>query len=342
MFGYRLALASLVVLALAGCGGGGLNTAPPARVFGTGEAGLVDGTAEAARFSNPVNVEVAVDGTVFVADFDNDAIRKISPSGTVTTLLKTQGFSRPFGLTLAPASVLYVQTDGNDQGERDETTGTIWRVNPVTGQASVVARNLGRPRGLQALDDGRLVMSDPAHHTIRILNPANGQITLLAGSPDQPGFANGSGSEARFNAPYGLIQLSDSSLLVADRDNHRLRRVTLQGQVTTFAGAGTPGNENGPLATATFNRPTDVAVSGNLVFVADHDNFTIRRIRQGRVEVQAGNGQPGFEDANGPTASFFGLEGIALRDGTNLWIADGNNGEPEPYNRVRRINLRGG
>ncbi|MGH8528867.1 MAG: hypothetical protein ACRETN_03350 [Nevskiales bacterium] len=305
----------------------------------------MDGPHDVARFSNPVNVEVASDGRVYVADFDNDAIRVISTTGVVSTLVRPADvlpltFSRPFGLTIAPDGFLYVQTDGNDVGARDATTGTVWRVDLGTGMATVVARNLGRPRGLQALANGMIAMSDLAHHVVTILNPATGVETLLAGANDTPGFVNAAGPAARFSRPYGLALLPDGSLLVADQDNDRLRQVTLAGVVTTFAGTGVAGTQNGPVATASFNAPQDVAIAGADTYVADHDNFLIRRINAGNVTTQAGNGMQDFADGEGSAASFFGMEGIALNaSGSILWIADGNNGNGDPFNRVRRLNV---
>ena len=314
------------------------------RIFGSSQAGLVNGCANVARFSNPANVEVDPTGRVFVADFDNDAVRVISTSGIVSTLVSSTSvtppatFSRPFGLTFAPNGRLYVQTDGNDTGQRDGTTGTIWEVNLTTRLATVVARNLGRPRGIQALQNGNIALSDLTHHTISILNPATAVVTPLAGANDTPGFADGTGNIARFNRPYGIALLTDGSLLVADQNNHRLRRITMLGEVTTVAGGATPGNTNGPVATARFNFPQDVAVVGTAAYVADHDNFLIRRILNGVVTTEAGSGTQGFADGEGASAQFFGLEGIAVTlDGNTLWIADGNNGTGQPFNRVRRL-----
>lgn len=312
------------------------------RTWGAADAGLVDGAPATARFSNPVNVETAPDGAVYVADFDNSAIRVIATNGRVSTLVQQAGFNRPFGLTLAGNGVLYVQTDSNDTGQRDATTGTIWAVNTNTGAATVVVRNIGRPRGLQALPDGRIALSDLAHNVISLLNPVTGVIEPLAGAADQPGFADAQGANARFDRPYGLALAADGALLVADQNNHRIRRVTLGGEVSTFAGTGTPGNQDDLVTGAGFRSPQDVAVAWNRVYVSDQGNHVIRRIEGNVVTTVAGNGLAGFaegnDDGGGPAASFFGLEGIAVsRNGGVLWMADGNNGNGDPYNRVRRM-----
>lgn len=314
------------------------------RIWGAGSPGLVNGSQSASRFNNPVNVEVAADGTVYVADFDNDAVRAIAPNGNVSTLAAMPANSRPFGLTIAADGFLYVQTDGNAAGQRDSAvgTGTLWRVNRTTGAVTQIATGLGRPRGLQGLPDGRIALSDPSRHDITIINPNTAAETLLAGANGTSGFVDATGAAARFNAPYGLALSSDGlSLLVADQNNHRIRQIVLaSGVVTTFAGTGANGNTNGTTTAASFSFPQDVALAGANVYVADHDNFLIRRIKAGAVTTEAGSGTQGFADGTGTSASFFGLEGIAITaDGTTLWIADGDNGDDLQFNRVRRLTV---
>ncbi|AXQ27374.1 hypothetical protein D0B54_01130 [Solimonas sp. K1W22B-7] len=337
----------LTAIGLAACtdidDGGPLANGSAGRpaIIGNAAAGLVNGPAAVARFDNPATAEVGPDGTVYVADFNNNAVRAIAPDGTVRTLVAQAGFVRPFGMTFSPDGSLYVQTDGNDLGQRDGTTGTVWRVNPATGAATVVARNLGRPRGLLALSGNRIVLSDVAHHVIALLNTTSGAVTPLAGSADMPGFADATGADARFSRPYGVALAADGSLLVADQDNHRIRRVTLAGVVTTFAGTGTAGSANGPVATATFNGPQDVAVDGSTVYVADTLNYRVRRIAGGNVTTIAGSGVRGFAPGEGLTAQFAGLEGFDLTDdGNTLWIADGSGGMDDGFNRVRRVRVR--
>ena len=307
-------------------------------IWGTGDHALVNGDATAARFDNPVNVAVGTDGTVYVADFNNDVVRAISTAGVVSTLVQAANFHRPFGMTVAGDGTLYVQTDDDDVPAHSATTGTIWRINTANGAATVVARDLGRPRGIAALADGRIALSDLTHQTISLLDPGTGGVTLLAGTADTTGFTNGTRTAASFNRPYGLAQAADTSLLVADQNNHAIRRVTLTGVVTTFSGAGpsAPGMQNGAVAVATFNFPEAVTISGSDIYIDDEGNHLIRRVTAGVVSTYAGDGTAGFVDATGTAAEFFVVEGIAASpDGTRLWIADGNGGNGDPYNRVR-------
>jgi len=315
-------------------------------VAGTGASGAVDGSPAVARFHNPVNVAVDSTGTIFVADYDNDRVRKIAKDGTVSTLVNQANFSRPFGLAIGPGNLLYVQTDANDLGDRNATTGTVWKVVRTGGlaTATVVARNLGRPRGLALLSGGDLVLSDIARHTISRLNVSAGAVSLIAGGAGEAGFKNGTGAAARFSRPYGVTVLSDGTLLVADQNNNRIRRVSLAGVTTTYAGSGAVGSADGALTTASFNGPQDVkAASDGTIYIADTSGHKIRAIGQGPsgavVTTFAGNGVRGF--ANGPrlSAQFWGLEGISVERSGKVVVADGTGGDDDDpaYNRVRII-----
>ena len=305
---------------------------------GCEQAGTADGDRDKARFHNPTNVEVS--GTsVFVADFDNSRVRRIEPDGTTSTLVMRDDFKLPFGLAFAPDGTLFVQTDDNDLGQHTIETGTIWRVDPTTGDATVVARDLGRPRGIAVLPDGRIAMSDHMHHIISILDPATGIETTLAGVPDSAGHSNGAGAEALFAQPYDIVLLPDGDLAVADQDNHRIRRVTLAGVVTDLAGTGAVGNIDGPANVATFHAPQGLAVHGTALYVTDIKRYFIRRIDAGVVSTFAGDGARGWIDADLPrNARFYGLEGIAA-GATRLVVADGNGGDGMTFHRIRTVQL---
>jgi streptogramin lyase len=338
-----LPLAGLA-LVLAGCGTEkAANSAPDPRsvstLAGNGPSGAVDGIASAALFNNPVNVLAAPDGSLYIADFNNGRIRRMSAVGVVTTLVNIPTFQRPFGMALGPAGVLYVQTDADDTGAPGPTNGTIWSVNTTTGVPTKIVGPIGRPRGLGVLSTGDLILSDVARHTIRRLNPATGVITDIAGQADTPGFADATGAAARFNRPYGVAVLPDDSILVADQNNHRIRKVTLAGVVTTIAGSGTSGALDGARAVAQFNNPQDVAVRGDRIYIADTGGHTVRLLVGEFVTTFAGSGVRGYAEGIGLAARFYGLEGIDIDKDGRVIVADGTGGDEgdPPYNRIRVI-----
>jgi sugar lactone lactonase YvrE len=188
-----------------------------------GVHGSADGTGSA-QFYSPGGVAVDGTGNVYVADTDNDTIRKVTPAGVVTTLAGSAG------------------VQGNADG-----TGSAARFNS--------------PDGVAVDDAGYVYVADTANHTIRKITPVDGVVTTLAGAAGVPGSADGTGSDARFNSPGGVAVDDAGNVYVADTDNHTIRKITPAGVVTTLAGAaGALGSANGPGGDARFNRPTGLAV----------------------------------------------------------------------------------
>jgi hypothetical protein len=311
---------------------------------GAGIAGSSSGDREHALFNNPVNLVMADDGNMLVADFDNSMIRRVTPEGDVSTISDTpeEGlFVRPFGLALS-GGTLYVQTDGNSLGQPGMPGGALWSMPASGGAPVLVSDNIGRGRGMEQLPDGKLVLADFQSHIIQVFSPTDGTMTLLAGGRNAPGYRDGQATQASFDRPYDVVALADGSLIVSDFGNNRLRRVDLAGNVTTFAGTGAAGRDDGPIASATFNAPQGLAVDadGN-IYVTDTGNFLIRRISpDGQVTTIAGNASPGYKDSEDPLAGqMFAIEGIDVGTDGYLYIADGTRGEPAPYHRIRRLTL---
>ncbi len=324
--------------------GAGASAAPTGgavvTLAGTSEGGDADGSGAEARFNNPVNVAVGPDGNVYVSDYDNGLLRVVTAAGAVTTLTRQGDFAKPFGLAFTPDGTLYVETDTDETRERGNQVGCLWRVDRG-GHATMLARRVGRPRGLAGLADGRVAFADPAHHVVGIFTPATRQLTVIAGVRDQAGYADGDGAAARFNGPSDVVATGDG-LVVTDQGNHRLRAVTLAGRVTTLAGSGRAGSDDGERAAATFDRPQGLARDrdGNL-YVTGMGGYRVRVVTpSGRVTTLAGAGRAGYLDGAALDAQFTGLEGIDVApDGAALFIADGTRGEERGNHRVRRLTL---
>ncbi|HEY5945950.1 MAG TPA: hypothetical protein VIV40_10690 [Kofleriaceae bacterium] len=313
---------------------------------GWNEPGYKDGNRQINLFNNPVNCAYQ-DGKVYVADFDNSKIRMVDGNGNSSTVIAKQGFARPFGLAFA-GGALYVGTDNDCTGMHDadattQMSGAIWKVDVGAKTATCLVDRIGRPRGLAALSDGKLAVSDYAHHTVQIFDPTTRVLTPLAGTFNSAGAADGSGAAATFNQPYGIVQRSDGKLVVADWANNKIRMISLDGTVATLGGS-TAGFADGGMAGAQFNHPQGLSItSGGDLLLSDSDNFRVRKITSdgSTVSTIAGNGTGGAKDSESPgDAQFYGLEGLCTApDGKTVFVADGNRGESMPYNRIRIIKL---
>ncbi|MCX6908003.1 MAG: hypothetical protein NTY01_08170, partial [Verrucomicrobia bacterium] len=152
---------------------------------------------------------------------------------------------------------------------------TVTGTNDGTGSAA----RFNWPVFLAVDSAGNVFVADYHNHTVRKVT-AEGVVTTLAGLAGNPGSADGTGSAARFNGPYGLAVDSAGNVFVADLYNHTIRKVSAAGVVTTLAGsAGNPGSADGTGSAARFNGPGGVAMdsAGNM-FVADVWNHTIRKV----------------------------------------------------------------
>jgi sugar lactone lactonase YvrE len=309
---------------------------------GTDEAGFVDGSRKDARFNNPVNVAYR-DGMLYVADFDNGKLRVIDVNThNTTTVVSQQGFQRPFGLAFAANGTLYVSTDNDPKGGHTLMSGTVWRVDIAKKSATPIVADIGRPRGIAVLPDGRIVAADRLHHVVETIDPGSGAVTVIAGTWDSQGMVDGPAETARFAAPYNVVVRSDGKLLVTDFDNNRLRVVGMDGTTTTFAGA-TAGFADGAMPNARFSHPQGISMAANGdMYVTDLDNFRVRRIVGQTVETVAGNGNGGYLDSDDPLAAeLFGIEGLSVvPDGSMLYVADGNRGDGAAFNRIRQVKLK--
>jgi DNA-binding beta-propeller fold protein YncE len=319
------------------------------RLAGFDRAGNQDGSRAVALFSDPVNVVVLPNSNILVADFNNNKLRQVTPEGDVSSLPTSTGFFRPFGMVVMADGSFLVETDEDVSGNDGPNNGAMWRVT-VNDSAVLIVNDPGRLRGLVALPDGRVFATDYLNHYVGIFTPTTGAFAPLAGLRGTAGNTTGTGNLARFNQPYGAVRLPNGDMLVADNLNHCLREITLAGVVTTYAGVcGTPGLQNGPVATARFRLPQALAIDNRgRIFVTETGgetgnepaNYDIRLIQNGQVTTLAGNGMAGYAIGAPLQASFFGLEGIAVTpDGSMLYIADGDRGLDQPSNYVERLPL---
>jgi gliding motility-associated-like protein len=308
-----------------------------------------------ALFFNPHGIARDAAGNLYVADRYNHVIRKITPQGAVSTLAGRAGqpgsqdgpaqnatFFEPWGLWASEQGELWVADTRNNKIRHISLSGQVSTLagsgafGHLDGPAAVA--RFSNPTDIVRADDGAFFVVDHLSHTIRQIS-AQGQVSTLAGRPDTAGDADGRGTAAYFNRPYGLALDYSGNIVVADEWNHKIRRITRQGEVTTLAGSGVLGHQDGDAGQAQFNYPWDVAVAPNgTVLVGDGYNYLIRSISPaGAVSTLAGASQlPGGSDGEARLASFNGPTSLVIDPQSfDIYIADAYN------HLIRRISEHG-
>lgn len=278
--------------------------------------------------SDPFGVAVAADGTIYVADAgESNRIRKISPDGNVSTLAgggegfadgsgAAASFNTPSALALGPGGNLYVADTGNNRIRKITPDG---KVSTVAGNGSAgyvdgpaAQAQFNGPIGLAVSVRGDIYVADTYNDVIRMITN-EGEVTTIAGG-GMPGYADGERKAALFDTPSGIIVVEDSSLIIADTGNSRLRKVSVEGYVTTLTISGEELSQPIGLAfshdhflyvteldrsrvvqvapdgvarvTATqLNQPTGIAIGPRInkpteLFVADSGDYLVRNLDQ--------------------------------------------------------------
>jgi len=307
---------------------------------GTVDNGSANGTGTSASFNYPSGI--TTDGTnLYVADSSNHLIRQIVIStGAVTTVAGTgssgsangtgtsASFNFPYGIT----------TDGTNLYVADQSNHLIRQIVISTGAVTTLAgtgssgsangtgtsSSFNSPFGITT-DGTNLYVADSSNHLIRQIVISTGAVTTLAGTGSS-GSANGTGTSASFNIPYG-ITTDGTNLYVTDFGNHLIRQIVIStGAVTTVAGTGTSGSANGTGTSASLNGPRGITTDGTNLYVVDQSNHLIRKIviSTGAVTTVAGTGSSGSANGTGTSASF-NIPSRITTDGTNLYVADFDN-----------------
>jgi sugar lactone lactonase YvrE len=310
-----------------------------------GAVGSVDGSGSAALFANPNLLAFDPAGILYVSDGYNNAIRKITPAGVVSTFVgaATQSgsadgsgssarFNVPHAVAADAAGTLYVADSYNSTIRKITAAGAVSTLAGLAGKSGTLDGSGGNarfnfPYGVAVDSEGNVYVADSFNEEIRKITPA-GVVSTLAGN-GTIGSADGKGSAASFHYPYGLAVDSAGILYVADTYNHTIRKITPDGTVSTLAGtAGKMGSTDATGAAAGFNLPMSIAIdsTGNL-YVADSSNNAIRKIAPGAVVTTlAGNaGQTGSIDGTGSAARFSTPNYLTLDSAGNVYVSDTGN-----------------
>jgi RHS repeat-associated protein len=315
---------------------------------------------EAQLFSSDVTVDAS--GNLYIADSGNHRIRKVDTSGIITTVAGngTSGYSGdggpatqaqlnyPWGVAVDASGNLYIIDSGNYRIRKVDTSGIITTVagNGTGGYSGdggpAIEAQLYGLRGIAVDASGNLYIADYNTQRVRKVDPS-GIIETVAGN-GTAGYSGDGGpaTEAQLYRPWGLAVDASGNLYIGDRDNNRVRMVDLSGTITTLAGIGPSGLNNGGYsgdgglaAEAELNGPNRLAVdaSGNL-YITDGYNKRIRKVDpSGIITTLAGNGTAGYSDDGEPAtqAQLNYPVGVAVDPSGNVLIADNVN------RRIRKV-----
>ena len=329
-------------------------------VAGNGAPGFSGdgGTATAATLNDPRGVAVDAKGNLYIVDGNNARVRKVDPSGIITTFAgsgspnsynfggdggpATQAsLSDPAGLAVDRAGNVYIADGLNNRVRKVDTAGTITSVagngqSQFSGDGGpATSAGLAQPTGLAFDADGNLYIADTGNQRVRMVD-AGGTITTIAGGGGQGCLQQGSAIGDVFMLPRQLVIDGKGNVLVADQWCNAVRKITQDGTISTVAGSlqGFSG-DGGPAISASLYFPWGVALDSNgNVYIGDTLNQRIRKVDAGGIITTfAGSGLTNFS-GDGGLATSAGLDypyAVALDQAGNLYVADSNN------NRVRKV-----
>ncbi len=272
---------------------------------GNGSFGFTNGPAAKAQFNTPAALWLSASGTVLVADTDNHVLRAVEVDSSATTYagdgqpgfvngtLAKSRFNAPRGIAGDHTGNIYVADAGNHAIRLITANGVVGYFvgDGLSGNKDGhgIKARLHTP-GAMAVDSAALYVADIGTHQLKIVT-LDGLVNTLAGG-GKAGFKDDVGTNALFNTPMGVAARPDGSVWVADAGNHRLRRISVTGVVTTVGGDGVKGQVDGPVAKARFESPGGLwlTAAGDLL-VADTDNHRVRVVdSKGMVRPVLGDG----------------------------------------------------
>jgi sugar lactone lactonase YvrE len=328
-------------------------------VAGKGTAGFYGdgGKADTSKLYHPTGVAINASGNVYIADFDNNRIRMVSPSGIISTFAGNgiAGYSgdsdsakyaelyNPQGVAIDAAGNVYIADEGNQRIRMVNTAGIIstFAGNGILGYSGdggqATAAEFDYPAGVACDASGNVYIADIYNNCIRKVNTV-GIITTIAGNGSAAYAGDGgNATAAELFFPQGVACDASGNVYIADEANQRIRMVNTAGIISTFAGNGSEGysGDGGQAWQAELYNPYGVAcdASGN-VYIADISNQRIRRVNSfGIIRAIAGKGIQGYSGDGGQstTAELNDPQGLAIDAVGNLYIADSGN------NRIRMV-----
>ena len=300
-------------------------------VYGyNGDGGLATET----KLWFPKGVTVDCEGNLYIADTNNNRIRKVDINGIVTTVAFLQ---YPYDVTSDFSGNLYIADQYSNRIRKVDQRGVI---TTVAGSGNdgyggdggpATLAELSSPMGVAVDVSGNLYIADRLNNRIRKVDP-RGIITTVAGNGEQGFSGDGSSAvQAQLYQPYDLALDSSGNIYIADTNNHRIRKVDASGIITTVAGNGTMGysGDGGSATTAKLWAPKSIATDGSgNIYIGDTSNHRIRKVNpSGIITTVAGNGTIGHSGDRGPgvKAQLKYPWGVAVDASGALYVVDGAN-----------------
>lgn len=327
---------------------------------GTGIAGLKNGDLSIAQFKQPFGICKDKFGNIFIADQGNNCIRKISPDGMVSTYAGTgiggymDGkvnmalFNQPAGVCADDSGNIYVADFNNQRIRKINTSGMV---STIAGSGFAgysdgkgLSAEFNYPRGICVDKDYNLYIGDSWNHRVRKITP-NGNVTTYAGGGKTTGvqsvgaYVDATDTSARFYTPCGLSVDALGNVFVADAYNHRIRKIDKSRNVSTIVGSGPTGSGqggylDGNVSSARLNTPTEVFIdsSGNF-YIGDTFGNRIRKLssNNGMVSCIGGDGTAGFLNGLDCSAKFSTPRGLVAFSNGKVYVSDFTN------NRIRLL-----
>ncbi|HEX3625949.1 MAG TPA: hypothetical protein VH280_11045 [Verrucomicrobiae bacterium] len=318
--------------------------------------GAADGAGTNALFGTLVATAVASNYDLFIADANNNRIRRVNTlltnwvvttiagsltngSGSANGIGTNAQFWSPQAIAVTTNETVFVADSFNHTIRMMTPTNDTWLVRTIAGFAGQSGTNDGSnsvarfwaPEGIAVDSQTNIYVSDTYNDTIRKIRPVNTNwvVTTIAGRPNIPGTADGTNGAARFFLPKGLALDNAGDVYVADFYNDMIRKLTLVGSnwvSSTVAGTNIAGSADGINTAVRFNNPTAIAVDSRTnIYVADTGNDTIRELipfGPNWISSTIGGmpGEPGYVPGTGPEARFTQPAGIAVNRAEDLFV----------------------
>lgn len=363
--GLQLAAAVAFMASLEGCSNwvlgvvqsfGASSDAKISTIAGNGTGGYTGdgGPATSAELRQPYHVAVDSAGSMYIADTNNQIIRKVNTNGTITLVAGVPSLaghandngpatsaqlSSPVGVAVDGSGNIYI-SDSANYAIREVSGPNITTIAGTLGVQGHSSAQLGYPYGITADASGNLWFADMDNSVIWKVNSTHSGISIVAGTLNSAGYSGDGHAaiSAQLNYPYDVAVDASGNIYIADSSNYVVRKVDTSGSIATVAGNGINGytGDGGPATKAEIGQPYGVTVDtvGNL-YISDSNNVVRKVDTSNNISTVAGNVHLGAGyggDGNVATAAILDAPwGLAIDLSGNLLIADRIN------NRIRKV-----